>query len=268
MALSQGKKTQQGSGRGRLSLGVIAAGVIYQGAIAMIASGFARAARVGQGVTDFAKIGDVALSRVLGVAQASVTGTGANGGAIVDTQSGDWLAKNSAGVDAITVAQVGHYCFVVDDETVARTSASGTRPRAGVVVAVDSSGVMVRMSPEIAAAAPRTIAIPFTIPATELSAGTSIELVSPVNGVITRLTTIVNTLIVTGGDVTANVGTTPVAGLACTVADAAAKGSVVTDTPTLGDATTSVAAGDRIQIVPAAAFNGGGAVNGYIEIGY
>jgi hypothetical protein len=53
-----------------------------------------------------------------------------------------------------------------------------------------------------------------------------------------------------------------------TIADAAAKGSIVSDTPTAGDATTAVVAGQRIQIVPAAAFNGGGAVRGILEIGY
>ena len=52
------------------------------------------------------------------------------------------------------------------------------------------------------------------------------------------------------------------------LSDAAAKGSIVTDTPTAGDASTVVAAGDRVQIVPAAAFNGGGAVSGILEIAY
>lgn len=268
MALSAGKKTVQGTARGLMSLGIAAAATLYQGGIAMLASGYARAARIGQGANDFARIADVAASRVPGVALASQTGGAANGTVQLPVQSGDWKAKNSAGSDAITVAQIGHYCFIVDDETVARTSAFGTRPRAGVVVAVESDGVMVRMAPEIAAAAPRLLHLPFFISATDLSAGTAIDLVSPVSGSIQRLTTIVTTAIVTGGDVTAAVGATAVAGLACTIADAAAKGSVVTDTPTAGDASLTVAAGDRIQIVPAAAFNGGGAVNGYLEIAF
>lgn len=268
MALTGGKKTVQGTGRGLVNLGVIAAAAIFQGGIAMASAGIARAARVGQGGNDFVRIADVALDRVPGVAQYSAVGGAADSAVTVDVQSGDWLAKNSAGVDAITAADLFKYCFVIDDETVAKHSASGTRPRAGVIVGVDSTGVMVRMAPEIAAAADRTVFIPYTIPATELAAGTSIELVSPVSGVVRRNTTVVQTAIVTGGDITVNLDATAIVGLTNTIADAAAKGSVVTDTPTLGDATTSVAAGQRIQIVPAAAFNGGGAVSGILEIGY
>jgi hypothetical protein len=268
MALLTGKKTVQGTGRGLLSLGAKAAAAILQGGLTMLASGYATPAAAGTGGTDFAKIGAVSLFRLVGVAQASVTGSGVDGAIPIDVQQGDWLCKNSAGVDAITVANIGHYCFVVDDETVARTSNFRMRPRAGVVIAVDSTGVMVRILPEIAASADRYIYLPFVINATDLAAGTSQEFVSPVSGTISRLSTAVQVAIVTGGDVTVNLDVTPVAGLTCTIPDAAAKGSIVTDTPTAGDATTLVAAGQRIQIVPSAPFNGGGAVNGILEIAY
>ncbi|CAN5361264.1 hypothetical protein BH09PSE4_BH09PSE4_17120 [soil metagenome] len=268
MALTSGKKTVQGTGRGLLNLGVATAVAVLQGGIAMLSSGYVRPGRVGQGGNDLLKMADAAISRVPGVAQASVTGGATDGAIAVDVQDGDWLAKNSTGVDAITVANIGHYCFVVDDETVARTSASRTRPRAGVVIGVDSTGVMVRMKPEIAAAAERYIHLPFFINATDLAAPTTAELVSPVAGTITRMFTVVQTAIVTGGDITAKVDTTDVVGLTCTIADAAAKGSVVNDTPTAGDATTAVLPGQRIQIVPSAPFNGGGAVSGILEIAY
>lgn len=110
------------------------------------------------------------------------------------------------------------------------------------------------------------IYLPFDIPATELAAGTSIELVSPVAGVIHKLFTIVQTAIVTGGNITAKVGTTDIAGLTITVADSATKGTVQSDTPTEPSATRVVAEGSRIQIVPASAFNGGGAVSGVLVI--
>jgi len=268
MALGKGKKTVQGSGRGLLNLGVKAAAVVWQGGLTMLSSGYAMAASAPGVGSEFAKMATVSLYRLVGVGLSSVTGTGADGGAVLDVQSGDWLCKNSAGVDQLTVANIGHYCFVVDDETVARTSNFRTRPRAGVVVAVDSTGVMVRISPEIAAAADRFIWLPFSINATDLAAPTNAQLVSPVTGVVNRLTTVVQTAIVTGGDVTVMLDTTAVAGLTCTIADAAAAGSIVTDTPTAGDATTNVAAGQRIQIVPSAPFNGGGAINGILEIGY
>lgn len=110
------------------------------------------------------------------------------------------------------------------------------------------------------------IHIPFTISATELSAGTSIEMISPVAGTITTMKTIVQTAIVTGGAVTAKVGTTDITGLSITVADAATKGTVQTDSPTAGDDTDVVAVGSRIQIVPTAAFNGGGELRGILTI--
>jgi hypothetical protein len=268
MALSGGKKTVQGSGRGLLNLGVAAAAVVYQGGLAMLSSGYALAARIGQGAFDSARVQDAGLSRVVGVAQRSVTGTAANGGAVLDAQAGDWLFKNSANFDALTVADIGRYCFVVDDETVARTSASRTRPRAGVVKAVDSTGVMVSVSPEIAAAADRTIFLPFFINVTDLGTPVNQELVSPVFGTVTRMLAIVQTAIVTGGDITAMINATPVAGLSCDIADGAAKGSVAVGTSTAGAASAVIAVGQRIQIVPAGAFAGGGSVSGILEIAY
>lgn len=112
-------------------------------------------------------------------------------------------------------------------------------------------------------------AIPFDIPATELAAGTTIELVAPQAGYLDELVTIVQTAIVTGGAITVltgDAGGTTVAGLSATIADAAAKGSRVTAAATAGSSTRYVAKGDRIQVVPAAAFNGGGAVRGHLVL--
>jgi len=108
--------------------------------------------------------------------------------------------------------------------------------------------------------------IPFVIPATELAAGTTIELVAPQDGTIANLLAVVNTAIVTGGGITVNVNGVAVVGLLATLADGATKGTRVQDAPTAGDATANVKAGDRIEIVPAAAFTGGGAVNGILSI--
>ncbi|MEO7691282.1 MAG: hypothetical protein ABIS51_18505 [Sphingomonas sp.] len=266
--LSANKRTVQGSGRGLLNLGMKASATLFGGALAMLSSGYATPAAAGTGGNDFAKMATVSLFRLVGAAQQRTVATAVDGAVLIDVQAGDWLCKNSAGVDAITVANIGHYCFIVDDETVAKTSAFRTRPRAGVVVAVDATGVMVRIAPEISAAADRFIHLPFFINATDLAAPTTQEFVSPVSGSISRLTGIVQTAIVTGGDLTVNLDTTPVAGLTCTFADAATKGTIVTDTPTAGDATTLVAAGQRIQLVPSAPFNGGGAIGGILEIAY
>ncbi len=109
------------------------------------------------------------------------------------------------------------------------------------------------------------VSVPFDIPATELSAGTTIEGVAPCNGTLKKLWTIIQTAIVTGGDITVKNATTDVAGLSITVADSATKGTVQSDTPTAGDATTRFKRGDRFQVVPSSGFNGGGAVSGKID---
>jgi hypothetical protein len=264
--LAAPKRTQKYAGTFPLSFGVAALAVCLQGGMAMASSGYVRPARVGQGGNDMAKIADVANCRVVGMFLASVTGGAGDGDETVQVDEGIFLLKNSAGVDAVTVADVDRYCFVIDDETVAGNAASGTRPRAGVVREVSTEGVWVEISAAVEAAASRSVFVPWAINETDTLAGTSAEVVSPGAGRIVRNTTIVQKAVTTGGDVTVAVGVTAVAGLACTIADAATKGTVVTDTPTAGDATALVAAGDRIQIVPAAAFATAGALGGVLEI--
>lgn len=78
-------------------------------------------------------------------------------------------------------------------------------------------------------------------------------------------TAIVRVAISTGGDVTMANVTTAVDGLTLTVANSATKGTAVSDTPTAGHATTSFAKGIRYQVIAADAFNGGGALNGFVE---
>lgn len=71
---------------------------------------------------------------VLGVARARVTATATDRTVAVSRMPGRML--NSSGADEITALDVNAFCYVVDDETVARTSA-GVRPVAGRVVGVD-----------------------------------------------------------------------------------------------------------------------------------
>lgn len=264
-ALSAAKKITRRDGRA-FEYGLIAGVACYAGGLAMLVAGFARPARAGQGVGDLAKQADVATCQVVGVFQADAVGGAADGDVNGLVQRGCFPLVNSAGADEITAADIDKACYVVDDQTVARTSAGGTRPLAGTIVAIDEDGVWVEVG---APAKPRrSVTLPFAINETDTLAGTSAELVSPVAGEITRLSVIVQKAVTTGGDVTLANGVTAVDGLACTIADAAAKGTVVTDTPTAGHASTRVAAGGRIQVVPAAAFNTGGAVSGFVEIAY
>lgn len=100
----------------------------------------------------------------------------------------------------------------------------------------------------------------------DVDAGTSYNIVSPVAGTIARLTTMVNGAITTGGAITVEVNTTAVNGLSVTVADSSSEGDMDTDTPTAGHASTAVAVGDRIEIIPASAFNASANIFFILEI--
>ena len=71
---------------------------------------------------------------------------GADGDITVEVRKGVYLFANSADTDEITRAQIGSNCYIVDDETVAKTDATGTRSVAGVVFDVDADGVWVKFN--------------------------------------------------------------------------------------------------------------------------
>lgn len=64
----------------------------------------------------------------------------ASGSKKVKIEFGEFLWNNSASADQITQADVGNQCYVVDDNTVAKTSGSSTRSVAGTIMEVDTSG--------------------------------------------------------------------------------------------------------------------------------
>lgn len=257
-AQSQAERRDTRPGLSR-SLAVKAAAQIWQGGIVATLAGVAIA---GRAATTYAEL---ATLRVQGLARHDVLGGAADGDERVEVDTVIALFANSAADDAIAAADIGQPAFLVDDQTVAKTVGAGLRPIAGRIVDVDSSGVWVSVG-DLSALGPRKIRLPFFISEADTLAGTSAELVSPVAGAICGLTTIVQKTVTTGGDVTVSVGTTAVDGLACTIADGATKGTVASDTPTAGHATTQVTAGGRIQVTPGAAFNTAGAVSGFVDI--
>lgn len=70
---------------------------------------------------------------------------GANGALSVTTKKGIFSFANSAGGDEITAADIENTCYIVDDQTVAKTDGSSTRSVAGKIVSVDASGVAVEI---------------------------------------------------------------------------------------------------------------------------
>lgn len=81
----------------------------------------------------------------LGRAESQVDNTaGANGAKTVNVRRGKAFKFKNSGADAVTQAELGKVCYIVDDETVAKTNGTATRSAAGIVLGVESDGVWVR----------------------------------------------------------------------------------------------------------------------------
>lgn len=118
----------------RYSYPVAASVTCYAGAIAVLdASGNVKPAVTATGLIP------------VGVFVASVT-NGATAGAVnAEVEPGIYRFANSTSTDAIAAAEIGDDCYLVDDQTVAKTSGSSTRSVAGKVMNVDTAGVWVRI---------------------------------------------------------------------------------------------------------------------------
>lgn len=73
--------------------------------------------------------------------------SGANGGITGRIKAGIFRFNNSASTDLIAMTEVGSDCYIVDDNTVAKTNGSSTRSVAGKVINVDAQGVWVAIGP-------------------------------------------------------------------------------------------------------------------------
>ena len=87
-----------------------------------------------------------ATLKARGVAQEQVDNRdGAAGDLRIESRRGEFQFANSASADEITRADIGNECFIVDDQTVAKTSATDTRSVAGIIRDVDAGGVWVEI---------------------------------------------------------------------------------------------------------------------------
>ena len=130
-ALTNGRDTQR---RESLQFGLPMAAVkVYEGGIAAVnSSGY-----VTKGAAS-------TTLRAVGVFEATVDNSGGSAGDLVaEVKRGTFKFANSASTDQITLAQYGLACYIVDDQTVAKTDGSGTRSVAGIIRGVDTDGVWV-----------------------------------------------------------------------------------------------------------------------------
>jgi hypothetical protein len=131
MALSRERNTTSlGDGLVR-EIGVKASAVIYNGSLVVQDAGVAAPGRTANTLV------------AIGKAEHTVDNTGgADGAKRVRVKRGIHGFNNLAG-DPVVAADLGKDCYVVDDETVARTSAGGTRSIAGRVFSIDGGTVFV-----------------------------------------------------------------------------------------------------------------------------
>lgn len=134
MALSAPRNTLT-KGRDLLVAPVAAATVIHAGAlVALNASGLAVPGSVAATLTAAGRAEESADNSAGAASAISVT-----------VRRGVFLFKNH-GADPVVQADVLKDCFIVDDETVAKTNGTNTRSKAGKVVEVETTGVWVEIA--------------------------------------------------------------------------------------------------------------------------
>lgn len=178
-----------------------------------------------------------ATDKVVGIAKRAIpsqsAGAPADGGK-VDVLRDIFRVKNSAGSDAITAAHIGRNCYAVDDETVALTSAGGTRPFAGRVHMVDSKGVFVDFSK-----GPNETVVVGPLRITDVSSASDSAVgVSPIAGKVVEVISVLQGAItVADSAVTPKIGSTPITGAGLTIAyNGSAAGDVDRAHPTAANA--------------------------------
>ncbi|WP_206419693.1 hypothetical protein [Minwuia thermotolerans] len=259
-------------------LPVKAATLIHAGALVALSGAF-----VQQGAT---ATGLVAVGRAEERADNSA---GANGDITVRIREGVFRWANSEGGEAIAVSEIGKACWIVDDQTVAKTSNGGARSPAGIVTDVDAQGVWVRTGPQVlvspdgallaandlgdvddAAAARGNLGadkIFLNAKAADLSGTDVYRLVAPLAGDITKFRSVLDGALADGdATLTLSINGTPVTNGVITIAEAgSAAGDVDEATPT---AANTVAAGDVIAITVGGANSAARVADTVLEITY
>jgi hypothetical protein len=116
---------------------------VYQGSIVCRDS-------TGYGVKGATAVGLIACGMLSSEQSASpfLENTGSNGDVKARVVQGVFRFAN-LGSDVLAEVDVGQVCFIVDDQTVAKTDGGGTRSPAGVVMAVDTSGAWVSIAQQL-----------------------------------------------------------------------------------------------------------------------
>ncbi|WP_374342592.1 hypothetical protein [Azonexus sp.] len=257
-ALTQDRNTAHRVGD-QISAGVAAAVKCFAGGIAVLDA----AGNLKPGV---AAAGLICVGRFEETVDNSA---GLAGDLTATARRGVFRYANSAAGDAITAAEIGDVCYIVDDQTVAKTSNGNARSIAGVIDDVDSAGVWVRMgfetNGELLAANNLSDLVSKPSARANLGGGADkvvlpmgsvslvgagaavLRTVAPVAGTLDAIRSVLNGALTTGdATLTAKIGAAAVTNGVVTITQAAsAAGDVDSAAPT---AAKTVAPGDVISV--------------------
>lgn len=241
---------------GLLSGALAASVVVFAGAIVM------------RNASGYLTKGQTALNLVgAGVAEEAKTGGASAGDETIRYRAAVHRLVNSASTDAITIADIGRVCYAVDDQTVAKTSGSGTRSPVGFVADVDSLGVWVEFDEaklrNWIAQRKRIVQLRLT---TIAGSGSPVyRAISPFSGLVTRIQSIIELALTTGdATLTPAIAGTNITGGAITVTQSgSAAGDKDSATPT---AANYVTAGDALTVTVTGSQNAAAPANLIFEI--
>lgn len=110
---------------------------VYSGSIALLRSGYlVNSASPTSTDAVMGVIGDPTGGTAVKTGP-GITGGTTDGAVFIDCLRGVFMLASGTGADAITEANAGANCYVINESTVGLTSGSGTRPVAGVIVPID-----------------------------------------------------------------------------------------------------------------------------------
>jgi hypothetical protein len=235
-ALSADRNTPRIEGNLRV-LDMAASMLIYAGALVM------------RDASGNAKKGATALgSHGAGRAEERVdNSSGSAGDLTIKAREGIFRWDNSSAGDAITKAEIGKVCYIVDDHTVAKTSGSNTRSPAGIVADIDDQGVHVLMGEDVLTSYLAGNKVYVQALVQTLVGTNSYYSLAPVAGRVTKIWSVIEGVLTTGdATLTAKInGTGITTGVITITQSGSAAGDVDSATPT---ALNVVAAGDTLTV--------------------